>query len=214
MASEVRKAAENGIWLCQNCAKLIDNDEQKYTVHLLEQWKTLSEQAALLDIENRVPTSITQLTTDDIELIRFYSLCLDRPAFQDLFHEEGSIEAFDRAIEDTITALNTGCLRARDGQILAQGKGKSFLENHAWRERMDAIVDMLRAIRSRYLIAVQTGQIRLDKEHQNRQWYHVRDREVSDWMDNTRVEIMRVFSEVCDTAGVPPLYFPRRFRRK
>ncbi len=34
------------------------------------------------------------------------------------------MEAFDKAIEDTITAINTGCLRSRDGTILAQAKGK------------------------------------------------------------------------------------------
>jgi hypothetical protein len=29
MTPEERKSAENGIWLCQNCAKLIDNDERR-----------------------------------------------------------------------------------------------------------------------------------------------------------------------------------------
>src|SRR5262245_10988469 len=35
LSSEERKAAANGIWLCQNCAKLIDNDPDCYTVDLL-----------------------------------------------------------------------------------------------------------------------------------------------------------------------------------
>ena len=47
------------------------------------------------------------------------------------------MEAFDRAIEDTITAINTGCLRSRDGAVLCQSKGKSYLENPEWRQRMD-----------------------------------------------------------------------------
>ena len=34
--SEQRKSIENGIWLCQSCAKLIDSDERKYTVELLQ----------------------------------------------------------------------------------------------------------------------------------------------------------------------------------
>ena len=29
LTSEERKSSENGIWLCQNCAKLVDNDETK-----------------------------------------------------------------------------------------------------------------------------------------------------------------------------------------
>jgi hypothetical protein len=34
---------KNGIWLCQNCAKLIDNDERRYTVAALRQWKAVAE---------------------------------------------------------------------------------------------------------------------------------------------------------------------------
>jgi len=93
----------------------------------------------------------------DEDLLRFYAQCSDRPAFQDLFHQEGSMEAFDRAIEDTITALNTGCLRARDGAVLQQSKGKAYLSNSVWREKLDAVVDLLRAIRSRYDLARNDG---------------------------------------------------------
>src|SRR5262245_14084595 len=70
-----------------------------------------------------------------------------------------TMEAFDKAIEDTITAINTGCLRSRDGVVLAQAKGKSYLSNSCWRERMDVIVDLLRAVRSRYALAVEQRQI-------------------------------------------------------
>jgi tetratricopeptide (TPR) repeat protein len=38
-----RSAAENGIWLCQTCAKLIDTDPVQYTVSVLRQWKTRTE---------------------------------------------------------------------------------------------------------------------------------------------------------------------------
>lgn len=51
-SSEERKSVKNGIWLCQTCAKLIDSDENKYNIYLLNGWKTLSEQAASLDVEN------------------------------------------------------------------------------------------------------------------------------------------------------------------
>lgn len=46
-----RKAPENGIWLCQNCAKLIDNDPLRYTVEILRGWKANAETAALEAIE-------------------------------------------------------------------------------------------------------------------------------------------------------------------
>lgn len=140
MTPEERKSAENGIWLCQNCAKLIDNDERRYSKDLLIEWKRLSERAALLEVENLIPPP-SNFQSNDLELLRFYSQCFDRPAFQDPFREEGSMEAFDKAIEDTITAINTGALRSRDGVVLAQAKGKSYISNHEWRNRMDLFLE-------------------------------------------------------------------------
>lgn len=213
LSSEERKSIDNGIWLCQNCAKLVDNDEQRYTTDLLTDWKRLSEQAALLEVENLSPPSEPS-KVEDTELVRFYSQCFDRPAFQDPFEREGSMEAFDRAIADTITAINTGASRARDGTILAQAKGKSYLSNQEWRKKMDTIVDLLRAIRSRYSLAVQTGQIYLGSEHQGRQFYDIRDEQVAEWMDSTRAEIIQLFSDLCKEAGILPLHFPRFFGRR
>jgi hypothetical protein len=42
-----RSHLNNGIWLCQNCAKLIDNDPQHFYVELLREWKSRSETQAL-----------------------------------------------------------------------------------------------------------------------------------------------------------------------
>lgn len=41
-----RSSIKNGIWLCQNCAKLIDNDEAAHPKRLLLQWKSAAEQEA------------------------------------------------------------------------------------------------------------------------------------------------------------------------
>jgi hypothetical protein len=53
MSPEKRKSGENGIWMCQNCAKLIDSDEKRFTVDLLRKWKKLSEETALSELENQ-----------------------------------------------------------------------------------------------------------------------------------------------------------------
>jgi hypothetical protein len=214
MISEERKSPENGIWLCQNCAKLVDNDEKRYSSDLLKEWKRLSEQAILLEIENRTPEPVKII--DDIDLVRFFSQCFDRPVFQDSFEQEGSMEAFDKAIEDTITAINTGCLRSRDGVVLAQAKGKSYLSNSCWRERMDVIVDLLRAVRSRYALAVEQRQIHFGfgPEHRGSQWYCIHDQQLAEWMDTTRAEIIEIFSGICKEAGIPSLAFPRNFGRR
>lgn len=43
MTEQERKSIDNGIWLCQSCAKLIDSDENKYTVSLIKLWKEQTE---------------------------------------------------------------------------------------------------------------------------------------------------------------------------
>ena len=43
MTVEQRCSIENGIWLCQDCAKLIDSDEVHFTVALLHDWKKQAE---------------------------------------------------------------------------------------------------------------------------------------------------------------------------
>jgi hypothetical protein len=46
LTHEQRSSIENGIWLCQNCAKLVDTDTIKFTVRLLHKWKADSEYEA------------------------------------------------------------------------------------------------------------------------------------------------------------------------
>ncbi len=43
LAPSDRSHASNAIWLCQNCAKLIDNDPSNYTVAKLNSWKASAE---------------------------------------------------------------------------------------------------------------------------------------------------------------------------
>ncbi len=118
------------------------------------------------------------------------------------------MEDFDRAIEDTITAINTGALRARDGTILYQAQGKSFLTNHKYREQMDVIVELLREIRSRFKLAVKMGRIRI-VPYKGSETYDIRDPKITYWMDHTRTEIISIFSGLCRDVGIPALKFPR-----
>jgi hypothetical protein len=46
LSSEARSSVDNGIWLCQDCAHLIDSDVQRYTVELLCEWKRQAEERA------------------------------------------------------------------------------------------------------------------------------------------------------------------------
>lgn len=46
-----RRAAANGIWLCQNCAKLVDSDVVRFTPKRLRAWKDEAEEVARIELE-------------------------------------------------------------------------------------------------------------------------------------------------------------------
>ena len=50
-----RRHHDNAIWLCQNCGKLVDNDESRFTVEELRRWKREAEAEA----ERRVGRAAT-----------------------------------------------------------------------------------------------------------------------------------------------------------
>jgi hypothetical protein len=52
---EKRRGESNGIWLCQNCAKLIDSDLGYFTVELLFTWKEQAQERAFRDMVAPAP---------------------------------------------------------------------------------------------------------------------------------------------------------------
>jgi hypothetical protein len=50
LSPEERRHSDNGIWLCQNCAKLVDNDVVRFPEQVLRAWKA--------DAENRARNSV------------------------------------------------------------------------------------------------------------------------------------------------------------
>jgi hypothetical protein len=50
LTTEERAAAENGIWLCQTCSRLVDVDVVSHSIDQLREWKTLAEMRAYLGI--------------------------------------------------------------------------------------------------------------------------------------------------------------------
>ena len=78
LRSEERSAIGNGIWLCQNHAKLIDDDELSYPAAVLLRWRETAEHMAALeaqgftvrraspfpDLERRAPALIAEMRED------------------------------------------------------------------------------------------------------------------------------------------------------
>jgi hypothetical protein len=52
---EERSGPSNGIWLCQNHAKMVDNDPARFTVELLREWKATAEAEAKSRIGKTAP---------------------------------------------------------------------------------------------------------------------------------------------------------------
>lgn len=72
LTSDQRKHPDNGIWLCSGCAKKIDDDEIKYTVALINTWKSLAEKLAAIAVGKTSSTlTISQEELSDIEIRLF-----------------------------------------------------------------------------------------------------------------------------------------------
>jgi hypothetical protein len=78
LISDERAAAENGIWLCQTCSRLVDVDVTSHSSDQLREWKTLAEMRAYLGIrgfaivasrsfqklEDKMPSLVTEMRND------------------------------------------------------------------------------------------------------------------------------------------------------
>ena len=159
---------------------------------------------AVLDLEETVVSK----TDGDKELIKFFIQCFDRPAFRDRICQEGRMEDFDKAIEDTIIALNTAILRTRDGSILKKAEGKSVVVNPEWREKLDTICDMLVALRKRLRIEKEADAYSTYSEGEVMYCFYDRDLEM--WFDSTREEILKILSTICEDIGVHGVHFHRK----
>jgi hypothetical protein len=67
LSNEERRDPDNGIWCCQNCAKLVDNDAAHYSVDLLRRWKDWSEESARSAINSPVKNSQADCTGAQVD---------------------------------------------------------------------------------------------------------------------------------------------------
>lgn len=47
LSTKERRGSQNAIWLCENCARKVDCDPDRFTEHVLRQWKQRAEEEAL-----------------------------------------------------------------------------------------------------------------------------------------------------------------------
>lgn len=152
----------------------------------------------------------------DRELILFYAQCLDRPAFRTHFHQEMSFSAFDRAMEDTLLALNTGYWRTRDGSVIDRAKGKSYVVRSEWRKNLDRIAQLIEEIREKFHESVGFNEMlyRLRNRDHRRTMHEMEmimearfrhDQTFGRWMDEKRNEAINLLNSILTEIGHQPL---------
>jgi hypothetical protein len=204
---------DNAIPLCPNCH---DEVHGRYASGRTTRSYTANElklhRQRTIDLANKQKTWShgNLLWEEDKNLILFYAQCLDRPAFRRHFNEEMSFSAFDKAMEDTLIALNTGYWRMRDGVLIERAKGKVNLIHPPWREKVERITEIIEEIRVRFQEAVGFNRMlydlrrgypndfdfdrRMDKRFR-------RDRDLGDWMDTQRQEAIETMNLMLTEIG-------------
>jgi hypothetical protein len=64
-----RASADNGLWLCQNCGKLIDSDDEHFTVETLRGWKRQARELAFVEVSTgklQLPADVPDARADAI----------------------------------------------------------------------------------------------------------------------------------------------------
>lgn len=187
LSPKQRSSISNGVWLCVGCAGLVDKDEAKYPVVLLQTWRMKAELDAEIEL---VQPSL--LKTATARAIHFYAVCFDRPAFTD--QHERSYDDLEAAVRDTITAINTGVLRTRDGLLLISGPAKSSLMDKVMVAAIGNLLVLLGALRDRLHAecAASNGQLHLDSS-------------ALQFVEDLRRRILVEVNAFCSTYGVLPL---------
>ena len=150
LTPDERKEIGNGIWLCQSCGKMVDNDKARYTKALLVRWKQDAEQEALREIESTTGDK----SPSDIDALKEYSAQFDRAALQDSLRSCGSYKKFAEALGDLISLLNTGAVQ---GQPLT--KRRADFDNSEWRTSLERLYHEIRELRGLYTSLVKSGEI-------------------------------------------------------
>lgn len=130
-----------------------------------------------------------------LELLR---RAFDRPAFTTPFRQEGKMEDFEKAIDDTVLFLNTGLLRTRDNQVVADlGFGKSSLANSDWYVVLGNVEGRLLQLRAELAKALATGKLKCCHAH-----CYCGDGNSIWLLDQIRADIIDLLNSVLNDSGV------------
>jgi hypothetical protein len=150
LTSEDRRHANNAIWLCQTCGKLVDNDQTRFTDGELKQWKQVAEAKALALI-GKTATSADPLhdefleeelmllvaSADDGEIMKHYADQIGNwiGAGRQLFFDQ-SDSAIAALYPDALDSLRGKGLVRYEGDDLYMLTGRGFKIARALKKQM------------------------------------------------------------------------------
>jgi len=135
--------------------------------------------------------------SSDKEILAQMAFCFDRPAFTTPFRFESYLPGFRRAIVDTISAINTGICKDRDGNIVRKIFPKSFLKSQKLRQDLSKIVDELVNLRTVFDEAIRTGGIKdYGGKYDETSTVEFRDSKVCQQLDIIRSNILRRMKKI------------------
>ena len=134
----------------------------------------------------------------DTRYLELLGRAFDRPAFSTPFRQEGRMEDFERAIDDTILALNTGVFRTRDGHVIDDvGFGKSSIPQADWQRQLVDIETHLLQLRADVGRAIDSGQLKTCGSH-----CYCGDNHCMRKLDESRLGIIVAVNRLLAEAGV------------
>jgi hypothetical protein len=116
--SEERRHPNNGIWLCHSCSDVVDKDEAKYSVSVLERWRdeqeawvagqgvsaTLPEISITTASGLRLPLGGGRVVGADLDFFREHHLTFKNVGFERLESLNGRVQLPERASVLDVTA--------------------------------------------------------------------------------------------------------------
>jgi hypothetical protein len=118
MTPEARASIENGIWLCQNCAKLVDNDAGRFPQELLTAWKTVAEHRAMQSIGKTATTTPGELVQDRYVSLQYVELSGIAPKLKAEGYSLEWIRADREAVALDINGWEIVVHQQRDGSLV------------------------------------------------------------------------------------------------
>jgi hypothetical protein len=142
-----RRSANNGLWMCETCGKLVDSDDSGHSAEELKEWKETAERRAKAELGLANSSALFRLRSGDqttyINLPRFHEMATAK-GFQLI-----AVPSFNRPLLSSEGQLG-GIVLVLEG-VLERMKPEAIPIAHVkTREQCDAIVGRLISFKGRF----------------------------------------------------------------